>query len=529
MRYFNTVGPVRCDEHYCLPPLDRIDLEDVMTLIDQQKYFVLHAPRQTGKTSTLKALMVHLNHQRRFRCLYVNFEVAQGYRQNVSEGVTVLLREIGEKAALTLGDTTAEAIAAEMIARPAPSLSVFLSRWCRASDQPTVLLIDEIDALVGDLLITVLRQLRAGCLDRPQAFPQSVILCGVRDVRDYRIRSDSTRQIITGGSAFNIKAASLRLGDFSREDTERLLMQHTSETGQRFEPEAMAAIWDLTQGQPWLVNALAYESCFQMREGRDRSRSISVELVFRAKENLIERREVHLDQLADKLLEARVRQVIEALLVGDGMPANVPEDDLQYVVDLGLIRRKPHVAIANPIYREIIPRTLTSVTQDTMVQQAAWYVRADGRLNMDELLSAFQQFFREHSESWVERFNYREAGPQLLMQAFLQRIVNGGGRIEREYGLGRKRTDLLILWPLAGELGAGKPVQRVVIELKLLHGSLEATVAEGLAQTWAYADRCGAEESHLIIFDRTPGKPWENKLFRREERHEGREITVWGM
>lgn len=158
---------------------------------------------------------------------------------------------------------------------------------------------------------------------------------------------------------------------------------------------------------------------------------------------------------------------------------------------------------------------------------------------MERLLSAFQQFFREHSESWVERFDYHEAGPQLLIQAFLQRIVNpvlsevegGGGRIEREYGLGRKRTDLLILWPLGSGQGSGvgKPVQRAVIELKLLYRSLEATLAEGLAQTREYADRCGAEESHLIIFDRTPRKPWEEKLFRRQEMHQGRAITVWGM
>jgi hypothetical protein len=74
---------------------------------------------------------------------------------------------------------------------------------------------------------------------------------------------------------------------------------------------------------------------------------------------------------------------------------------------------------------------------------------SDGSLDVDKLLSAFQEFFREHSEHWLERFQYKEAGPQLLMQALLQRIVNSGGRIEREYGLGMMRTDLLLLWPLS--------------------------------------------------------------------------------
>lgn len=527
MRYFNTTGPIDCRKHYCLPPLERLALPEVLKLIDQERYFVLHAPRQTGKTSALYALRDQLNRESRYQCLYVNFEVAQGYREGVSEGVSVLLQEIGEKAALTLGDQTARAIASEMIELTAPSLSVFLSRWCQASAKPTILLIDEIDSLVGDLLITVLRHLRAGYPDRPHAFPQSVILCGVRDVRDYRIRSDDGKTIITGGSAFNIKAASLRLGDFSLEETERLLLQHTSETGQIFEPEALAAVWELTQGQPWLVNALADETCFQMPEGRDRTRAISEAMVMQAKENLIGRRVTHLDQLADKLSEGRVRRVIEPMLRGEDLGRGVSSDDLQYTVDLGLVRLTTvGPQIANPIYREIIPRDLTDIAQRNLEsqQQSAWYIREDGRLDMAKLLSAFQQFFREHSDSWVERFEYHEAGPQLLMQAFLQRIVNGGGRVEREYGLGRKRTDLLVLWPV----GAGQ-VQRAVIELKLLVKTLEATLAEGLAQTWDYADRCNAEESHLIIFDRRPAKSWEEKIFRRTEVYEGRTITVWGM
>ena len=370
----------------------------------------------------------------------------------------------------------------------------------------------------------------------------------MRDVRDYRIHSDAGKTIITGGSAFNIKAKSLRLGDFIQPEIERLYAEHTAETGQVFTPAALTTAWALTQGQPWLVNALAYEACFEMRAGRDRTQPIIVEMLQEAKENLILRRETHLDQLADKLHEERVRRVIQALLVGGDMPSQMPDDDLQYVTDLGLIRRKPSVTIANPIYREIIPRMLTSVTQDTLSQQTAWYVLPDGRLDLPKLLAAFQQFFREHSEHWVERFDYREAGPQLLLQAFLQRIVNSGGRVEREYGLGRMRTDLLVIWSVDGEsanerIGESRTthhvprtIQRAVIELKILHKSFDQTIAAGLAQTWEYADRCAAAEAHLVIFDRTPDKPWEEKLFRQEAVYRGATgapaafpITVWGM
>jgi hypothetical protein len=541
MRFFNTAGPVNCAKHYCLPPLERFNLTDILSLIAQEKYFVLHAPRQTGKTSALLALRDYLNQEDRYRCLYVNFEVAQGYRDEVNEGLTALLQEIGYQARWTLNDPTAETIAEDLITLSAPSLSVFLGRWCSAADRPTILLIDEIDALVGNVLITVLRQIRAGYPNRPQAFPSTVILCGVRDVRDYRMRSATGGEIITGGSAFNIKAASLRLGDFKQAEVERLLLQHTAETGQVFEPAALAAVWRLTQGQPWLVNALAYEACFasNAHAGPDRTQPINEEMIEQAKENLIQRRETHLDQLADKLKEDRVRRVIEPILLGQTQPELLPMDDVQYVIDLGLVHRDGQLYIANPIYREIIPRMLTWTTQLTMSQATSWYVRGDGSLDLVALLNAFQQFFREHSEHWVERFDYKEAGPQLLLQAFLQRIVNGGGRIEREYGLGRMRTDLLVIWPVgeAANLQINKlQIQRAVIEIKLLYKSLEQTIASGLAQTWEYADRCGAAEAHLVIFDRTPGKPWDEKLFQRAESYRGPTgapaafpITVWGM
>ena len=386
-------------------------------------------------------------------------------------------------------------------------------------------MLDEVDALVGDTLISLLRQLRAGYPKRPGQFPQTVILCGVRDLQDYRIQSSTEKTAITGGSAFNIKAESLRLGDFNQEETVRLLSEHTTETGQVFTPEALDLVWRFTNGQPWLINALAYETTWRNKAGRDRTQPITGEMIQEAKENLILRRVTHLDQLADKLREPRVRRVVEPMLTATS-PMRPTLDDIQYVLDLGLIARTAEgPQIANPIYREVIPRELTVITQLNLESQQnpAWYIRRDGQLDMPKLLEAFQQFFRENSEAWLEGFNYREAGPQLLMQAFLQRIINGGGRVDREYGLGRRRTDLLVVW----NHPAG--VQRVVIELKLLRGSPESTLQEGLAQTWEYADRCGAEAAHLVIFDRTPGKTWEERLWRRTESYRSLSITVWGM
>src|SRR6056297_3014537 len=154
-------------------------------------------------------------------------------------------------------------------------LEEVLSIWSKVNKKKIILLIDEIDALVGDTLISVLRQLRSGYAKRPESFPQSVILCGVRDVRDYRIFSDRDQQMITGGSAFNVKAESLTVGDFTEEEIRMLYEEHTKETGQKFEEAIFELAWDYTRGQPWLVNALAYQACFRNKEGKDRSRPIT--------------------------------------------------------------------------------------------------------------------------------------------------------------------------------------------------------------------------------------------------------------
>jgi hypothetical protein len=397
-RFFNTAGPVNPEAHYCLDPLSRIELGEILTLIQQKKYFVLHAPRQTGKTSCLLALMDQLNQSGQYRAVYLNVEIGQSARDEVERALRAIVGALADSANYYLRDPFPSERSAAIWAQHGAdgAFKALLAAWAQHSPLPLVLLIDEIDALVGDSLIAVLRQLRAGYTQRPAAFPQSVVLCGVRDVRDYRIRSARTQEIITGGSAFNVKAESLRLGDFTPPEVAALYQQHTTETSQRFEPEVLPLVWDLTRGQPWLVNALAYEACFRMRTGRDRTQLITADVIHQAKE-------------------------------------------------------------------------------------------------------------------------------ALLIQAFLQRIVNGGGRVEREYGLGRRRTDLLIIWRYAGG------VQRVVIELKIVQRSLAQTLAEGLSQTRDYMDISGAHEGHLVLFDRTPDKSWDEKIFQRTEQMGEAQITVWGM
>ena len=531
-KFFNTAGPIQSDIHYNVNPLSRINLDEVIELIQQQKYFILHAPRQTGKTSCLLALRDYLNEQGDYIAVYANVEAGQASRNNIEEVVKGVCQRIAAELGLVLGNESPDDIFQQIEKKSSVNelITRYLMKLSANLPRPLVLLIDEIDALVGDSLVSVLRQIRSGYASRPQHFPISIVLCGVRDVRDYRIVL-SNQDIITGGSAFNIKAESLRLGNFSKEEIHELYMQHTEATGQVFDEACFPMIWEATEGQPWLVNALGYEVTMKMKENRDRSIRIIPEMIYKAQERIIYRRDTHIDILIDKLREDRVRRVIAPMLANeDGeIEEHLKDDDIQYVIDLGLIVRDKPLRVANAIYKEIIPRELTWARQQTLVQQSSWYINPDNSINMEKLLLDFQQFFRENADSWIERFDYKESGPQLLLQAFLQRVVNGGGYIDREYGLGRGRTDLLITKPLTDQYGG--PFQRIVLELKILRSNIEETIQKGLEQTAGYMDKCGGtiNEGHFILFDRHPNRSWDEKIWHRTEEYNGKRIKVWGM
>ena len=187
MRFFNTAGPMRPDDHYCIPPLSRLNQGELLTLIRQKRYFVLHAPRQTGKTSALLALRDLLNGgtEGAYRCVYANVEAGQASRENVERAMRAILGELARRARTTLGDESLGSFWPGVLDTHGPdgALQEVLARWAAADSAPLVLLIDEIDALIGDTLLSVLRQLRAGYDERPEGFPQSVILWGPRRAR----------------------------------------------------------------------------------------------------------------------------------------------------------------------------------------------------------------------------------------------------------------------------------------------------------------------------------------------------------
>lgn len=490
-KWFNTAGPCKADIHYMLSPLAR--LPNLDRLIEQQGYFVIHAPRQTGKTTAMLALAQQLTASEQYTAVMVSAEVGAAFPHDPGAAENAMLGSWRENAEDYLPP---ELHPPEWSpAEPGQRIQSALRAWAKISPRPLVLFIDEIDALQDETLISVLRQLRSGYPKRPQRFPHSLALIGVRDVRDYKIASGGSNRLNTS-SPFNIKIKSLTLSNFTAKEVAQLYEQHTNKTGQVFEREAVEQAFELTQGQPWLVNALAKEIVEVILP--DPQQLITIDHIEQAKEILIQRQDTHLDSLASLLQEDRVRAIIEPMLVG-GELGDIPNDDVQFLIDLGLCCMSPQggLAIANPIYQEVLPRVLSQTPQASLPQISPNWLTPNGKLDSEELLNAFLSFWRQHGEPLLKSAPYHEIAPHLVLMAFLHRVVNGGGTLEREYAIGTDRMDLCLRY---GDVTLG-------MELKVWRQGRSDPIQAGLEQLDRYLAGLGLETGWLVIFDQRQGLP----------------------
>jgi len=512
--HFNTAGACIPGKHYMLSPEPRF--RHVMRLVDEEKYFTLHAARQTGKSTSARWLVETYNAGDRYRALWLDIQTARE-QPDPATAFRTLLTEVNMSLDMAWPDAPRPDVE-DLLRDPSTAILRCLQQLTAASARPLVLMVDEADALVGPTMISFLTQLRRGYLVRTEIpFPHSMALIGMRQVRDYALSVEDRRAVTWLGttSPFNITAEAATLEPFTRDDVHELLLQHTTHTGQRWETATLDQVYDLSEGHPWLVNAMADQ--IVNRDVEDRSVTVTAEHVEAAKETIIRERRTHIDSLLARLREDRVRKILEPMLAGGRVGHDVLNDDFAYVVALGLLTNRSGVwEVANPIYREVIVRELTFVQQTQIRYETSWYVRPDGTLGMRKLMAAWQTFWRKDGHLAAEGFHYREAGPHLMLMAFLQRILNGGGSLQREYGLGRGAVDLVVGWH--GE--------RHVIELKLRRDT--ETEAEALEQVAGYLDTLGLDHGWLVLFDLRKSVAWEDKLFMREVDLGGKVIRVVG-
>jgi hypothetical protein len=393
-----------------------------------------------------------------------------------------------------------------------------LQNWSAlVAPKPLIVLFDEVDVLIDQTLISFLRQLRGGFANRGAGtFPVSIALVGMRDLKDY-ITASKGGVPPNPGSPFNIKEDSGTLSNFKKDDISRLFAQRTAEIGQQITPEALDYVYAQSWGQPWIVNSLFKRATMRILD-RDSAETVTVDHIQEARKQMIEARETHLDALGERLRDQRIRRVVQTIITGEtNLAMSRASPDVELAMDLGLVRwdTQTGFTISNPIYEEIMTRYLDAPYHDNLPPPSTWHwERPDGALDMDALLKEFQGFWQNNSEVWEQSSDYPEAFPHLLLMAFLQRITNGSGRIEREYAAGRGRMDLAVEYHGAWN----------IIEIKLLRQgkTFEKVTEEGIRQTLGYRDsfspalrsRDGAPaRCYLLVFDRRPDKPaWADRL-----------------
>ncbi|MCL2284169.1 MAG: AAA-like domain-containing protein [Fibromonadales bacterium] len=520
---FNTTGPCHQSKHYMLDPFRNIGNE-LMELIDRENYFVIHAARQSGKTTLLWELADKINAEGKYYALYCSLEAIQDFKEP-ERGIPEIVKKIEsymEDQCLPKG------FAKEAdYSNVSNVLNRSLISYCRSLDKPLVIFFDEADCLSEGTLITFLRQLREGFVSRARVpFVHSIALVGMRNIRDYKGRIRPDKESLGSASPFNIISEAMTLKNFTKQEITQFYSQHTKLTKQAFKKDALEYIFEQTGGQPWLVNAVARE-CVEKICKFNYSISITKEMARTAVHNIILTRGTHLDSLMERLKEERVRKIIEPLILGDSLAVNRISDDYLYTRDLGLIKEVGNGAVepANKIYAEIMVRYLNYTLQENFKIEMPnanlpKYIK-NGKIDINRLLKEFQIFWRENSDIWVKKYKknlyqYDEAAPHLVIQAFFQRVLNGGGEISREMALGKNRCDICIKWK----------DQKYPIELKLYESS--KTAENSLAQIWKYMENVSSKEGWIVIFDRTPRKGWDKKLYMKEFKEVGKKVTIFG-
>jgi hypothetical protein len=570
-KIFNTTGVCIPSEHYMLPVLPRID--GVSDMIDGNFYFILHAPRQSGKTTFLKALTDKINLEGLYYALYCSLEVCQDVTddETAMRRIVVAINEslqqspIKSLKQLALPDVPLSKLDASV------KVSAMLNYLCVNLDKELAVFFDEADCLSGASVLSIfLSQIRLGYNNRYDSeaskFPRSIAFAGRRDIRDGQVQVGPEAESSRNVCPFNIIKESFTLPNFTHEDIKTLYSQHTEASGQIFTDEAVERAWHWTEGQPWLVNALADEVVVKQLKN-DYAKVINDSDIDKAFQGLILRNYPHFDYLTERLKEPWVRRVMETVVIGASVfPQGISRDDVKYTVDLGLLKTDPSnsrvLLPANQIYQEIIVRTLTKniakLIKDKDLERYPPNRWMDGtNLDLSGLLKAFQGYWVKNSEMFInnnidesmildtidsaipkynlisdtaeglrqEIVNNIEKGlidltngalTHLVIFSFLQRVLNGGADfIKREIALGKLRADICV-----GYKGRNYP-----LELKI-YGAI--SLEKSLEQLFGYMNKTLASEGWLVVFDKDFTKPWDKKMYWKTQDYKDKIIHIIG-
>ena len=352
-KFFNIAGPCIPAEHYMLPALDR--LPEIQRLVARRQCFVIHAPRQTGKTTAIQALVREINAKGDMVALYCTLETLQNATDpdKTNRAIQNLLFDnycaafpdncdpVGQQ------NNVSESKGIEFAVRTA------LRELCRRAGKPLVVFFDEADCLFGNVLISFLRQLRDGYVNRADIpFPASIALVGMLDVRDYKAQMRPDVESLGQISPFNIISEDMMLRNFTAEEVASLYAQHTAATGQQFASDVLDAVVDWTGGQPWLVNAIARE-CVEKIHAFRYGDTITAADIETAKETIIRENPIHLDYLFYIANHPSVRPFMDAALDGSITEEQRNERNFRLLLHLGILSDDGcRLEFTNLLYKE---------------------------------------------------------------------------------------------------------------------------------------------------------------------------------
>lgn len=501
MRRFWTQGPVNAQEHYVVSRSDEI--ADFIKRVDEGRYIVLFAPRQTGKTTffqdALAALIVDSMTEPAadYFPIQLNFDVYKN--TSIADFYTHLYHDICEEI---------ENLFQRRGVTPPETLIQFLEdttltdhhamrRFFRRLDrlltpQKFVLIIDEFDGIPQAALSDFLHTLRHIYISGKPRCPHSVGIIGVKSIAQLNY----DRSI----SPFNIQDE-FHLPNFTHEQVQELLGQYTDEVGQIFAPEVVASIHKQTAGQPVLVNRFAQI----LTEELDipKTEPITIAHFSKAHAHLLEEDNVNFTHLLTNIRkDRRFENLLMRIMARDeGVDFNLRSDIISELATYGVIVRGADgmCEIVNPIYLYCILQAFKAVVNGLEEEylpeenQEGFldYLTPAGQINMGLLLDNFRDF--------ITRAGFRilqvpdtpqESVGRHLLLAYLDQFVKLiGGFMYIEVQTGRGRMDIIII----------HNQRKYIVETKIWRG--DRHYQAGKRQLAAYLRVEGVTEGYYVVFD----------------------------
>ena len=500
MRRFGTQGRVYPGRHYIV--LRTEEIADCIARIEDGRYIVLFAPRQSGKTTFFRlaldtltaASSIYFPIQLNFEA-YKNLSAADFYDafyKRVRKEIEQVFQERGHvpSDALTrfLGSTklTNHISMMEFFEEFASFLD------SQYSEQKVVLIIDEFDGIPQTVLSDFLHMLRAIYLSDEERCPHSVGIVGVKSITQLNY----DRSV----SPFNIQDE-FHLPNFTHQQVQELLVQYTDEVGQAFASEVIEALHKQTAGQPFLVNRFAQILTEELEIPK--TETITMTHFAKAHGLLLEENNANLTHLITNInRDPRFESVLMRIAsYNRGVQFTLRNEIIGELVTYGVIAKGTDgmCEIINPIYQHCIIQAfqplINGLEGEYFAQDAGVdfidYLTSDGMLEMGALLDNFQDF--------IARAGFRilqvpdtpqEFVGQYLLYTYLDqfvRVIGGGMYLEAQTGRGR--IDLLIL----------HNGRKYIVETKIWEG--DRRYQSGKAQLATYLKLEDAAEGYYVVFD----------------------------